>query len=446
MSRILFLSFSFLIFLSVSLRSQNSIILVNADSVIGYVINNVSFRDFIGNVHLRQGNIDLFCNKAVQNLESNSAILSGSVRIVQDTLILLSEYIDFDGNKSFASSPSSIEIKDQQNFLRANFGTYDFKSKVAVFVDSVVYREKQMSIFANKVEYNRNTQVVVCYGNVNVETDSLNLSCDTLTYNKSKNTIFASSNVITKAKYENIHTHSGKLFYERAKRYSKNYESPSLLLIDTIKTTEKFENIQLDTLFIFADTLVSENLDNELVISFQKNIKLFKGDLTSIGEFGKIYEKSEWGFLIGKPVLWFDSTELRGDSLFFSFNDRRINFLAFFNNSAILTPSSFDTNWINLVISDTIKVFLDSNRVDCVLGIGNAKTSYFLKDEESGTIQLANYASDSVKIDFVENEIETVTWLGNVNGEVIPRSIFEKNLEKFYNIPRDFLIKKPSHK
>ncbi|MFN3781422.1 MAG: OstA-like protein, partial [Candidatus Kapaibacteriota bacterium] len=316
MYRILLLAFLFIILCSPSLHCQNSIILVNADSVIGYVINNAPFRNFIGNVHLRQGNIDLFCNRAVQNLESNSATLSGSVRIVQDTLILVSEYIEFDGNKSFASSPSSIEIKDPQNFLRANFGTYDFKSKVAVFVDSVVYKEKQISIFANKVEYNRNTQVVVCYGNVNVETDSLNLFCDTLTYDKTKNTIFASSNVTTKPKYENILSHSGKLIYERARRYSKNFESPFLLLIDTIKTSDNTENIQLDTLFIFADTLVSENSDNELILSFQNNVKLFKGDLTSVGEFGKIYEKSEWGYLIGKPVVWFDSTELRGDSLF----------------------------------------------------------------------------------------------------------------------------------
>ncbi|MFN3306992.1 MAG: hypothetical protein ACK42Z_07390, partial [Candidatus Kapaibacteriota bacterium] len=218
------------------------------------------------------------------------------------------------------------------------------------------------------------------------------------------------------------------------------------LLIDTIKTSNNTENIQLDTLFIFADTLVSENSDNELVLSFHNNVKLFKGDLTSVGEFGKIFEKSEWGYLIGKPVVWFDSTELRGDSLFLRFNDKRINFLAFINNSAILSPSSIDTNWINFVISDTIKVFLDSNRVDYVLGIGKAKTSYFLKDEESGAIQLANYASDSVKIEFVENEIESVIWLGNVDGEVIPRRIYEKNLEKYYTIPKDFLKKKLSLK
>lgn len=436
------LLFSFFVTVS-KLFAQNPIVLINADSVIGYSVNNSPFRDFIGNVHLKQANIDLYCNKAIQDLEANRIILSGTVQIRQDTLILNSDYIEFDANKSLASSPSRIEIKDPQNFLRANYGTYDFKSKVAIFVDSVFYMEKQISIFANKVEYNRNAQVVVCSGNVSLDADSIIMFCDTLIYNKSESKIFASSNVVTKAKYESILTMSGKLFYDRATKYSKSYETPLLLLIDTLKSMNELETIKFDTLFVFADTLISENLENELVFSFNKNIKLFKGELTIVGEFGKIYEKSEWGFLIGKPFLWLDSTEFRGDSLFFHFKNKKIDYFSFVNNASILSPTNIDTNWINIVISDTIRVFFDSNNVDYVLGIGKAKTSYFLEEEESGDIQLANYASDFVKISFVENSIESVIWLGNVAGEVIPRSIFEKNLDKFYIIPKDFLIKKP---
>ncbi|MFN3269884.1 MAG: OstA-like protein, partial [Candidatus Kapaibacteriota bacterium] len=435
---IFFLLFTFACF------AQNPIVLVNSDSIVGYKINESPVRDFIGNVHLRQGNIDIYCNKATHFLEENRAILVGAVRIIQDTLVLVSDYIEYDGNKSIANSSSKVEIKDPQNLLRANYGTYNFKNKIANFFESVYYEEKNAKLTAKKADFDRVNNIVYAYQNVKLESDSLILSCDTLIYSKPLNTLSALSNVETKAKYESLEILSGKMFIDRKNKFSKSYENPILMLVDTVKIEEDTIGFRLDTLFLFADTLYSNSNDTTSILRFIHNVRLFKGELVTIGEYGELYRQDEWGYLVGSPYLWYDSTELKGDSLYFLMRDKKISFVEFVGNSSILSPSNLDTLYVNRIQCDTLKIYFQNNKIDHILGIGKALTNYFLRNEETGEIQLANYISEKVVINFIDNEVDKVVWLGNVDGEVIPKIIFDKNLEKYYSLPKNFLIKKPT--
>ncbi len=433
-----------LMFASFSLFCQNPIVLVNADSVVGYRINEAPVRDFFGNVHLRQGNVDLFCNKATHFLEENRAILSGSVKLVQDTLVLISEYIEYDGNKSIANSPSQIEIKDPQNYLKANYGVYNFRTRIANFFNNVVYEEKQAKLLGNIVDYDRSTQNVNAYGNVKLQTDSLILNCDTLSYSKSEGMLFATSKVLARGKYEAVEISSGKLFWDRKNRITKSYDNPRLIQIDTIQIiNEDIAETKFDTLFIFADTLVSKSEENVNIMTLINNVRLFKDELVAIGKFGMFERENEIGFLVGSPMLWFDSTEFRGDSLFFLMKDKKITLVEFLRNAVILSPSGIDTFYINKINSDTVKIVFNDSKIDFILGLGNSRTSYFLENEETNEINLANYFSDSVIIYFKNNKVDNIVWLKNVNGEVIPKIIFEKNFDKFYNIPNEYLLNKP---
>lgn len=425
------------------LHSQNPILLVNADSIVGYRVNDSPVRDFVGNVHLRQGNVDLYCNRATHYIVENKAILIGSVKITQDTLILLSEHIEYDGNKLLATSSSKVEIKDPQNYLKANYGQYNFKTKVANFFENVVFEEKEARLISQKLDFNRTSQQIYAFGDVKLETDSVIIFCDTLVYSKSDNVLLANSNVKTIAKFEGIEILSGKLFLDRKSKFSKSFEDPRLIIIDTIRVENDTIETKLDTLSLFADTLISKSKDGETFFLFVNNVKLLKNEIIAIGNYGVFYREEEAGFLVGSPFLWYDSTEFSGDSLFFLFKDKKISSLKFIGRAEILSPSNIDSSYINKIQADTIEVYFNDNKVDFVFGIGNTKTNYFLKNEETNEIQLANYLSERIKINFFENEVDNVIWLGNVSGEVIPKIIFEKNLEKYYSYPQNYLKLKP---
>ncbi|MGB9912931.1 MAG: OstA-like protein [Candidatus Kapaibacteriota bacterium] len=423
--------------------SQNPIVLVNADSIVGYKMNENPVRDFIGAVHLRQRNIELFCNKATHFIAENRVILIGDVRIVQDTLVLMSDYIEYDGNKSAANSLSKVEIKEPQNYLKANYGTYYFKNKLANFFDEVIYEEKNVKLKAKRVDFDRANDIVYAFNNVKLETDSLILLCDTLVYARTTKNLSAYSNVQTFAKYESLEILSGCMLIDQKNKLSRSFNKPELRLIDTIKVESDTTKYKLDTLFLFADTLISETKDTVTKFKFIHNVKLFKEKITTIGDYGELHRESQWGYLVGSPFLWYDSTEFKGDSLYFVMKNRKISFIEFVNNSSILSPSNYDTLYIHKIQSDTLRIYFSDNKINHILGLGRVKTNYFLKDEETNEIQLANYTSDSIRIHFLDNEVNNVVWYGNVDGEVIPEIIFKKNLSNYYTISKDFLRKKP---
>jgi lipopolysaccharide export system protein LptA len=206
---------------SFHLYSQNPIILVNSDSVVGYKINEKPVRDFIGNVHLRQGNVDLFCNKATHYIEDNRAFLSGSVKITQDTLVLTSENVDYDGNKSLANAFSKIMIIDPSTKLTANKGTYNFRTKTADFFGDVVYEEQKSKLKAEHIEYNKPLQLIKSYGKVELETDSLHLKSDSMFIYRNEDKIFSVSNVQMSGKFELINLISEFLIIDKKSKILK---------------------------------------------------------------------------------------------------------------------------------------------------------------------------------------------------------------------------------
>ncbi|MCX7879099.1 MAG: hypothetical protein N2517_00350 [Ignavibacteria bacterium] len=443
MSKFFFTLFSFLFLYYSFTFAQNTIILLHSDSIVGYKLENKHIRDFIGNVRLQHNDITIHCNKAIHFVDYNKAQLIGRVSIVRDSLVLSSEFIEFDGNTSIANSWSEIVISDYTSKLRAKRGIYNFRSNIAEFFDSVTFQDEKSKLEASAIEFNRKTNVVKALKQVRLETDTLVLICDSLINNRKDGKYFAFSNVKLISKSEPFELFSNYLFYNRNDKFSLSYGNPFIIIKDTISEMKEDSSIiKIDTMFIQSDTISFSSTDDER-FNFFGNVKIFKNRLSAIGEDGEINKSKNYGRLNGNPKFWYDSTEFRGDSIFFTINDRRIDYIELIKNAFVLSPSNFDSAYINKIFSDTIAISFYNNEIRTLIGKSNSKTAYFIKNEDSGEILLVNYESDSIKIFFRENEVENVVWYGNVLGEVIPDIIFEKNLEKFYTYPKDFFYRKP---
>lgn len=429
------------------LFGQQEIELIHADSVIGYKIVEQNVRDFIGNVVLQQGNIEIKCNKATHYVESNSAILIGNVRIRRANLLLHSDYMEFDGNNSEAISRSSISIFDSSTRLTAKHGLYNFKTNMAHFRDSVVFSDLDMKITTEELLFNRKSNIVFAIGNAKLETDSILQLADTLEYNRNQQILQAKNNAKTFAKFEGYQVLAGQILFNRKKKYSWAIDSPVIIYIDSSITEEQLnfpENkpIRYDSLLIFADSIVATLNYNIHKFFFYSNVRLFKDNLTVSSFYGYFEKETERGYFTINPFIWVDSTEFRCDSICFRTKKNKISEIQLIGKGSIYSPSKIFTNNINIILSDTFWVYFLNEEIDYVFGRGNSKTSYFLESEKEG-ITLANYMSDSLKIYFVNSEAFSVVWFGNVYGEVIPDKILYQNLNKYYKLPKDYLIYKP---
>ena len=115
-----------LLLASIAAYSQEKVELKKADKLTGKTENGETIREVTGNVHFVQGNINVYCNTAIQYVEANRVELIGNVRIFQDTLSLFTDKGVYFGNDQKAVCNSGITLKDPNATLRANKGIYTF--------------------------------------------------------------------------------------------------------------------------------------------------------------------------------------------------------------------------------------------------------------------------------------------------------------------------------
>src|SRR5512139_3376475 len=71
-------------------QQDRVVVLENADSLVGLVIEGQDVRELIGNVRLVQGNVRISCDRALQFIKSGTVNLTGKVVVTDDSLTLTS--------------------------------------------------------------------------------------------------------------------------------------------------------------------------------------------------------------------------------------------------------------------------------------------------------------------------------------------------------------------
>ena len=118
----------------------------NANELIGEHTEIVDKRTLVGNVILQQKNVIVTANRAIQYLNSNKFHLTGNVIITQDSLVLKSESILYDGNIYLAISDVPLEITDGNTKLIGDSGTYSTETMVATFIDNIKLEDDSVII------------------------------------------------------------------------------------------------------------------------------------------------------------------------------------------------------------------------------------------------------------------------------------------------------------
>ncbi|MFC2094694.1 OstA-like protein, partial [Bacteroidota bacterium] len=84
-----------------------------------------------------QGNVLITCDKAVQFLSQNNAILKGNVIAKQDSLTIITDEGFYFGNERRTKSTEGIKLDDRKVILEADSGEYFFDEDRAFFQTNV---------------------------------------------------------------------------------------------------------------------------------------------------------------------------------------------------------------------------------------------------------------------------------------------------------------------
>lgn len=361
---------------------QLPIVLEFADSLVGRGTTETEERAFLGNVRFRQGNVTVRADRAVQHIAANRVDLIGRVRVTQGSLVIEAPSVTYDGTTNIAVARNGATVRDGARTVRSKTARYSAKTHIVRFAGEVHMQDDSLRMVADSLDYERDTDRRLAWGNVAMaDRDGASwLQGDSVLHDAGRRTTTIAGNA-------RIWQHDGA-----------------------------------DSLFVQANRVVTERSAGDAFVAVG-NVSVVRSTLSARADSIHYDEVSGQMYLHRNPVVWSDSTMLKADTINLVAPDRIVRSIVGAGNAFMTSrtdtvrPDRFDQ-----LRGDTIVFTIDQDTVRMVEAVGNTQSLYFGTDD--GEPQgLAQFASDTTKILFVQGSPDDVIWLGGIRGEHHPESV-----------------------
>lgn len=427
----------------VSLYSQgeDERIIVIGDSLLGKVVSGESIREVIGNVRLKQGNVFVTCDKAIQYLARNEAELIGNVIAKEDSLTLQTEKGYYFGNLKKTKSTSGIVLDDTKVVLSADSGEYFFNEARAYFQTNVNLIDSATKLFADQLTYFKDLDKSIAVRNVRINDGNNIITADTLIHFRKTKYSIADGDVSLKNIKDNLTIYGSHLEDNGDLKYTLIDENPLLIQIDTTFSTseDSLEKITIDTLFIKSK--VMEGFRSETnIFKATDSVKILRGNFASINDLTTYYRDEEKIITdkiredAPRPKLWYENSQLTGDSITIYLEEGQITRLAVNGNSFMLSQNKKYNTRFDQTSSDSIYLYFSTNRLQSADFSGKVQSIYYLYDEEEPNGLVKSTAQKTVII-FENNEVEQVRLYGSPTSEYHPENKVA-GLERTFTLPK----------
>lgn len=409
---------------------------------------------FIGHFRFQNGSIYGKADSAIQYPKQNLIDCYGDVLIRQDTLSVEAPFVHYDGNTRIARAENGVKFSDRDANITSRWATYDMNVQRADFHEFVRAIQEKTILTSNDLTYFRSTQTSIARGNVFVKSDSGTLKADEVTNAKTTGETIARGNVDARndsliifssylydSKPLGLLTASGNVqaysiqnntiqFGDTLARFSKlGYsivpKNPLLFIIDSSQKTDSLTGklvIAFDTLRIKSLVMEAYQGDSAHFIATD-SVKLFRSNFSAIG--GKLYYSQQDSIMRiygnKKQNMWYDSTEIDGDSIVTYQKERKLDHVIAFGHAFATDPykDSTVTGRINQLSSQKMTLYVAKDTVRTLLAVDNALSIYFISSDNKPS-GFNRSSGDSLRIDFDNNSPQRVVVLSGTEGEFWP--------------------------
>jgi len=401
------------------------------DSLKGKVINGESIREVIGNVIITKDDVKITCNKAIQYIAKNEAILIGNVIIIQDSVTIKTEKGRYYSNSELTISDTTIYLDKIGMNLIADKGRYNLSTNTAKFYGNIIFKDTDTELTSDSLFYNEANEKLIAIGNVIVSDSTSIVKADSLVHLRKTKFTNGFGNVQIISKENDLTIIGEELVDDKGKNVLKVSGNPLLRQI------EKLNDNQFDTLFIQSKTMeVNSDSSKELVA--KDSVKIIRSDFLSINDY-TIYNQLEELITIIRqnekpaPILWYENSQMVGDSIYIKLDSSKISSVDIINESILISKDSIYAHRYNQMSGDSINLSFTESKLSETKVRGNVLSIYYLYEEGQPNGLLKSSAKE-IKILFEENKVSDVKMYGEPMSEYHPENLV-KNNEKGFTLP-----------
>lgn len=429
----------------------------------------INARRLLGDVIFRHEDIYMFCDSAYFYADQNTAKAFNNVRIKQgDSILLLSKYLEYDGDLRLAKMRDSVILKhnnsllltdsldydrnenmayyfeggrifDGDNRLTSRRGYYFTKDKDYYALDTVLLRNPQYVIDSDTMKYNTESAIAYFYGKTNIVSDSNFIYCEYGYYDTRIDEAILTKNSWIRSGSNYLRGDS--LYYDRKIRFGEGFMNVSI--IDTVENLLAFgdygyffenpQNAMLtekamvvfvneeDSIFMHSDTvrITVDSIDNKLIRAFRK-VQVFKSDMQARCDSLTFYSLDSIAHMYHQPVLWAESNKQAiADHIYVYFENKEPKNFYLIGNAFII--ENLDSVHYSQAKSRRMEGIIEDSEIRQVDLFDDCETIYYIIDEGDEEIMSVNkLVNTDMTIFFENNRLNNLWFYGTPVGIMTP--------------------------
>lgn len=465
---------------SIIIKAQNNTIqFINANRFFTTEELGPDIKVFVGEVAFQDDSATLYCDSATYNTRLDKVDLFGQVEIqrfygfydtiflfgdtihydgktkialvrkhvklIQDTSILTTNFLDYDMNNNIGKYFNGGKIVTGEDVITSERGYYYANTKDVFFKQNVIAKSSKAKILTDTLKHNLETRISYILGPSEIFSDSTYIYGEFGRYDYIENKAYLSKKSLIKSGEHTIMADS--LFYDRKIGFGRGIGN--VFITDTIQNLiltgnygEFHKNNQMslmtgkalfmeidgkDTLWLHGDTLLSyvdtlfdytDTIPFRILFAYN-HVKLFKNDLQLKTDSLVYTQLDSLLMLFGTPVIWSDKSQLKAEytELYMSQNKPKEMFMY---DSAYMAEQ-FDSTKFNVIKSKYVHALFRNNTVYKVEVSINVDALYHLQDDSDSTLLgIGVLHCDSMCVFIDSSQIQLMVPYKQPKGNIYP--------------------------
>ncbi len=419
---------------NVQFKQQHTIL--DCDSAYQYEETNRV--EAFGNVHINhQDSIQLYGEKLSYEGETKKAKLEHNVRMVDKSMTLTTEMLDFDLRSNTGNYTTGGKIVSGNDVLTSIFGYYFSNTKESFFKNKVVLVNPEYTINCDTLKYNSLSKTAYFYGPTTIVSKNDRMYCEYGQYNTEKQIARFSKNAML-ATPKNI-VIADSMYYEKINDYGKAFRNVELYdtankvtiygdyaeLIGKLKQTIVTKNavakqyLDKDSMYLFADTIYSYNTTptQKAMVKAYRNAKIIKTDMQAVCD-SLVYRKEDSTVtLYTNPIMWSGANQITSDTIILFLVDNKLDSFILLSNAFMISREG--AKQFNQVKGKHMHGLFEKSKIKYMRVYGNGQSIYYAK-EDSGYIGVNVINCSEMEFFFKQNKIDRCIFITNPDAVFYP--------------------------
>ena len=366
---------------------------------------------FLGPTLINQDSNLIYCEEGFYDMDTKLAEFTKNAQYVKGEQKATAKVITYDGSMKEIRLEGNAQFEENDKIATADVIRYEEDSENIFLEGNAFFKDSIQEIRTDEtINYNSETESFSTTGRSKVVDEQQILEADGLKFDDQTGLGLAEGNVYWQDTIENISIEAETANYNKGNSYIKATGGRPLLSI-----------IDKDTLFLASDTLVSaeaSETDTTRLMEAFEDVRIFKSDLQAIADSLAFISKDSLFKLFRDPILWSDTSQFKGDSIFIQMKGGGIDRIYLYGNAFIVTTP--DLEFFNQIKGKNITAFFENNELDRVKVVGNAEAIYYALDEVEAYIGATKTICSEMLILFKNQNVSRIKFFKQPNSEVLP--------------------------